>query len=70
MSPKYPQNLHTPKILIVLKTQTNIEIQDFEPPKLSQAYVWNYPITPLGLPCKRCHPVFVLKGIKASDIGL
>ena len=32
---KYPQNLHTPKIFIFLKTPKNIEIQNFEPPKNS-----------------------------------
>ena len=28
---KYPQNLHTQKRFIFLKTQNNIEIQNFEP---------------------------------------
>ena len=32
-SKKYPQNLHTPKIFIFLKTQKNIEIQNFEQKK-------------------------------------
>ena len=37
---KYPQNLHTPqKIFIFLKTQKNIEIQNFEPKKMGRAYV-------------------------------
>ena len=37
---KYPQYLHTPpKILIFLKTPKNIEIQNFEPPKIARAYV-------------------------------
>ena len=41
MTPKiYPQNLHTPKIFIFLKTQKNIEIQNFEPPKMVRAYVY------------------------------
>ena len=41
MTPKkYPQNLHTPKkIFIFLKTQKNIEIQNFEPKKMGRAYV-------------------------------
>ena len=38
MTPKkYPQNLHTKKILIFLKTPKNIEIQNFEPPKNDQS---------------------------------
>ena len=28
---KYPQNLHTPKIFVFLKTPKNIEIQDLKP---------------------------------------
>ena len=37
---KYPQNLNTPKnIFIFLKTQKNIEIQNFEPKKMDRAYV-------------------------------
>ena len=37
---KYPQNLYTPqKILIFLKTPKNIEIQNFEPPKMGRANV-------------------------------
>ena len=51
--------LNAQKIYIVLKTQRNIEIQDFEP-SLSME-LSNYTR-------KRCHPVCVLKGIKASDI--
>ena len=36
MTPKkYPQNLHTPNIFIFLKTTKNIEIQNFEPPKMT-----------------------------------
>ena len=49
---KYPQNLHTQKIFIFLKTLKNIEIQNFEPPKMTLAYVCmkisEYP-TPLGV---------------------
>ena len=30
---KYPQNLHTQKVFIFLKTPKNIEIQNFKPPK-------------------------------------
>ena len=36
---KYPQNFHTPKILIFLKTPKNIEIQNCEPKKMGRAYV-------------------------------
>ena len=40
MTPKkYPQNFHTQKIYIFLKTQKNIEIQKFDPKKMDQAYV-------------------------------
>ena len=40
MTPKkYPQNLHTQKILIFLKTPKNIEIQNFDPQKMTQAYL-------------------------------
>ena len=40
MTPKkYPQNFHTQKIFIFLKTPKNIEIQNFEP-KTTQTYVW------------------------------
>ena len=38
-----PKNIHKivipPKILIFLKTQKSIEILNFEPPKLTRAYV-------------------------------
>ena len=36
---KYPQNLHTPKIFSFRKTPKDIEIQNFEPPKIALAYV-------------------------------
>ena len=36
---KYPQNLHTPKTFIFMKTPKNIEIQNVEPKKLTRAYV-------------------------------
>ena len=36
---KYPQNLHTKKILFFLKTPKNIEIQNLEPKKMTRAYV-------------------------------
>ena len=37
---KYPQNLIiTKKIFIFLITPKNIEIQNFEPPKMARAYV-------------------------------
>ena len=37
---KYPQNIYTPqKIFVFLKTPQNIEIQNFGPEKLAQAYV-------------------------------
>ena len=40
MTPKkYLQNLRTQKIFIFLKTLKNIEIQNFEPPKITRAYV-------------------------------
>ena len=39
-----PQNILKifipPKIFIFLKTPNNIEIQNFVPPKMGQAYVW------------------------------
>ena len=48
----YPQNLHIPKKFIFLKNPKNIEIQNFEPPKIARAYVCvkisEYPPTPLG----------------------
>ena len=56
MTPKkYPQNLHTPKIFIFLKTPKNIEIQNFEPQKMTRAYVCmkisEYPPPPPWVPC-------------------
>ena len=36
---KYLQNLHTPKRIHYLKTPKNIEIQNFEPQKITRAYV-------------------------------
>ena len=40
MTPKkYPQNFIPKKFLFFLKTQKNIEIQNFEPQKMDQAYV-------------------------------
>ena len=48
---KYPQNLHTPKSIHYLKTPENIEIQNFEPQRMTRAYVCmkisEYP--PLGV---------------------
>ena len=39
MTPKkYPQNFHTQKMFIFLKTQKNIEIQNFEPQKMDRTY--------------------------------
>ena len=36
MTPKnHPQKIHTPKIFIFLKTSKNIEIQNFEPQRIS-----------------------------------
>ena len=35
----YPQNLHTQKIFIFLKTPKNIGIQNFESKKMTRAYV-------------------------------
>ena len=52
MTPKkYPQNLHTPQnIFIFLKNLKNIEIQNFEPKKMTRAYVCMkisvYPLPP------------------------
>ena len=50
---KYPKNLHTPKIVIFLKTPKNIEIQIFEPPKMTRAYVCvkNIRVPPWDLDC-------------------
>ena len=52
----YPQNLHTPKNNDISETppppppkkKKNIEIQDFEPPKmvLAYVYIWKYQSTP------------------------
>ena len=36
---KYPQNLHTPKILFFLKTRKKTELQNFEPKRNIRAYV-------------------------------
>ena len=36
---KNSQNLNTPKIFVVLKTPKYIKIQNFEPPKITRAYV-------------------------------
>ena len=36
---EYPQNLHTQKSIFFLKTPKNIEIQNFEPQKMTRAYV-------------------------------
>ena len=52
MTPKtYPQNLHTPKYINFSENPQNIEIQNFEPQKMTQAYVCmklsEYP--PLGI---------------------
>ena len=44
---KYPQNLHNQKIFIFLKTLKNIEIQNFEPPKMTHpTYAWKFQSTP------------------------
>ena len=37
---KYPQNLHTPKIFVFLKTPQNIEMQNLEPKNVTRAYVY------------------------------
>ena len=40
MTPKnYPQNLHTPQFFFLSENQKNIEIQNFEPKKMTRAYV-------------------------------
>ena len=40
MTPKkYPQNLHTPRNIHFSENPQNIEIQNFEPPKMTRAYV-------------------------------
>ena len=40
MTPKiYPQYLHTPKKFSFLKNPKEIEIQNFEPQKIAQAYI-------------------------------
>ena len=57
----YPQNLQTPKNNDISepppqkKIKKNIEIQDFEPPKmvLAYVYIWKYQSTPL--PHTRIH---------------
>ena len=36
---KYPQNLHTPQKFSFLKTRKNVEIQNFEPPKIARVYI-------------------------------
>ena len=35
---KYPQSLHTPKNILFSENPKNIEIQNFEPPKMTRAY--------------------------------
>ena len=51
---KYPHTLHTPKIYISLKTPKNFEIQNFEPQKMTRAYVCmkisEYPPPPVVRP--------------------
>ena len=48
---KYPQNIHTPKIFIFLIKPKIIEIEDFERPKMVQAYVFmKYQSTPTTTP--------------------
>ena len=40
MTPKkYPQNFHTQKTIYFSENPKNIEIQNFEPPKMTRAYV-------------------------------
>ena len=40
MTPKkYPQNLHTPKIIHFSENPKNIEIQNLEPPNMTWAHV-------------------------------
>ena len=41
---------YPPKILIFLKNPKNIEIQNFEPPKIARAYVCVKYQYPLGIP--------------------
>ena len=43
---KYPQNFHTPKIFFFLKTPKNIEIQNFEPQKMSLRMYENIRVSP------------------------
>ena len=60
MTPQnYPQNLHTQKkIFILLKTPKNIEIQNFDPKKMTRAYVCmkisEYPPPPHGTMPRVC----------------
>ena len=58
-SQKYPQNLHTRKIFIYLKTQKDVEIKYFTHPKMVWAYecmkISMYPPPP---PTPRCDHVF------------
>ena len=62
---KHPQNLHTPKIFVFLKTPKNIETQNFEPQKMSRAYVCKkYQSTP---PIRR-HLVVGTTSLKQFDI--
>ena len=52
MTPKNIHKIFIPqKILIFLKTQKNIEIQNFEPQKMTRAYVMyeNIRVPPLGV---------------------
>ena len=54
MTPKeYPHNLHTPKNIYFPKTPKNIEIQNFEPQKMTRVYVCikisEYPPPPWGV---------------------
>ena len=45
---KYPQNLHSKKRYFFLRTPQKIEIQNFEPQKITRAY---YPGIQFRLPC-------------------
>ena len=57
MTPKkYPQNFYIPKNIHFSETQKNIEIQKFEPKKMTRAYVCmkisEYPPPPPGANCQ------------------
>ena len=46
---KYVQNIDTPNNIRFSENPQNIEIQNFEPPKMTRTYVWIYQTNPRQL---------------------